>query len=862
MRLTLAAVSLAILVDACRIDAPPPPPQPSVAKEGLAPTATPGDTPGGHFFCRTDRGELRELALRKLAVSVTTKPGTVRTHLTMEIAGPARERVEAVMRLAVPEGAAVTGAVLWVNGRPMNGAFVQRDRARQIYRSIVDRRRDPALVTWDGRGWVSVSIFPLEHGEPRRFELEWIEPAATEAGIVQYRVPTVVNAGRVLGRPSVEVDGRALATAGHDVVALATAPAGIPQIVSGRAPGDPFHHLLVRTSPAAGPAHVVIVAETSAAMTAADRVHQRAAIEAVLGALLPTSKVTLLATDWEVSVIADEVDPDGVRQALDKLDSITSAGVLHLQRTLADAAARARQRAGTAVLFIGGGLDGFGGDAVREPLRQLRDAGARLSVVTTSDVPPALADAAALTGGEALRAATLDGELGALVDALRARPSPPTLAARGLDWRALETVTGQTVWVGRALEDPRPPTEAEPAVASADATDLLPLWDRARLAWSEHSDHADADRSTTTALTPLRALLVLESEYDYKRFGLAGEDGSQRRTGGSRHMASAFGRDSALGADAEDVLSGLVGNTIGEAYGVGGLGLGGTGSGGGGTAEGTIGLGNLGTIGAADGRGEGNGSGYGRGVGGLGGRRASAPEVIPGQATVRGALDKEIIRRVVRRHINEVKYCYEQELTRRPELGGRITVQFTIAASGQVMATQLQSSTVGNERVENCTVQAVRRWEFPKPLGGGIATVSYPFVLAPAVGEAPRAASIAPSALPAQAVDPDLTTWGALVALAGRGQLATRVEHVAALLGLDRTSDPESLAWMIDRRDSHGREILLVARLLVAAQRRHDAVRVLSEWAPTMPAAAAGELRRMSADADAAEVLALANRGR
>jgi TonB family protein len=857
MRLTLTAVSLAILLDACRIDAPPPPPQPSLANEGTAPTATPADASGGRFFCRTDRGELRELALRKLAVNVTTKPGTVRTHLTMEIAGPARERVEAVMRLAVPQGAAVTGAILWVNGRPMNGAFVQRERARQIYRSIVDRRRDPALVTWDGPGWVSVSIFPLEHGEPRRFELEWIEPAATEAGIVQYRVPTVVNANRVLGRPSVEVDGRALETAGHGVVALVTAPAGIPQIVSARAPGDPFHHLLVRTSPATAPAHVVIVAETSAAMTAVDRVHQRAAIEAVLGALPPASKVTLLAADWDVSVIADEVDPAGVRHALDKLDGITSAGVLHLQRTLDDAAARARQRAGTAVLFIGGGLDGFGGDAVREPLRQLRDAGARLSVVTTSDVPPSLADAAALTGGVALRAATLDGELGALVDALSARPSPPTLAARGLDWRALETVTGQTVWVGRALEVPRPPVDAEPAVGSADAADLMPLWDRARLAWSEHSDHADADRSTTTALTPLRALLVLESEYDYKRFGLAVQDDSQQKTGSSRHIASVLGTDSALGADAADVLSGLVGHTIGEAYGIGGLGLGGTATGGGGTAEGTIGLGNLGTIGAADGHGEGNGSGYGRGVGGLGDRRASAPDVIPGQATVRGSLDKEIIRRIIRRHINEVKYCYEQELTRSPDLGGRITVQFTIAASGQVIATQLQSSTVGNARVEGCTVQAVRRWEFPKPLGGGIATVSYPFVLTPAWGTV----TVAPSRSPAQAVDPDLSTWGALVALAAKDERSSRVEHVAALLGLDRTSDPESLAWMIDRRGSHGREILLVARLLVAADRRHDAVRVLSEWAPTMPAAAAGELRRMGANADATEVLTLARRG-
>jgi TonB family protein len=191
------------------------------------------------------------------------------------------------------------------------------------------------------------------------------------------------------------------------------------------------------------------------------------------------------------------------------------------------------------------------------------------------------------------------------------------------------------------------------------------------------------------------------------------------------HLASIFGRDTAAGNDAENVLGGLIGNQIGEAYGVGGLGLVGTGTGGGGTGEGTIGLGNFGTIGK--GGGGGNGSGYGRGAGGLGGRRARAPDVIPGQANVRGSLDKEIIRRIIRRHINEVKYCYETELTKKADLSGRVSVQFTIAATGTVIASVLQSSTMGNVRVENCVVQAVRRWEFPKPLGGGIVIVSYPF---------------------------------------------------------------------------------------------------------------------------------------
>ncbi len=107
----------------------------------------------------------------------------------------------------------------------------------------------------------------------------------------------------------------------------------------------------------------------------------------------------------------------------------------------------------------------------------------------------------------------------------------------------------------------------------------------------------------------------------------------------------------------------------------------------------------------------------------------------------RGSMAKEDIRRVVRSHIDEVKACYEQELTKEPSLFGEIMVQFTIAASGEVIASVLQSSTMGNGRVENCAVQAVRRWQFPRPVGG-IVIVSYPFDLTPSawIPLAPRSA--------------------------------------------------------------------------------------------------------------------------
>ncbi|HJX62867.1 MAG TPA: AgmX/PglI C-terminal domain-containing protein [Polyangia bacterium] len=44
-----------------------------------------------------------------------------------------------------------------------------------------------------------------------------------------------------------------------------------------------------------------------------------------------------------------------------------------------------------------------------------------------------------------------------------------------------------------------------------------------------------------------------------------------------------------------------------------------------------------------------------------------------------------------------------------------------------VITSVMQSTSMDDARVENCVVNAVRRWEFPKPTGGGIAIVLYPF---------------------------------------------------------------------------------------------------------------------------------------
>jgi TonB family protein len=186
-----------------------------------------------------------------------------------------------------------------------------------------------------------------------------------------------------------------------------------------------------------------------------------------------------------------------------------------------------------------------------------------------------------------------------------------------------------------------------------------------------------------------------------------------------------------LGADAADTTGHLIALTGGESYGPG-LGIHGTGAHAAGQGEGTIGIGVLGTWGRyAGGTGTRN---YGSGAGSLGRRTAKVPSFMVGDPNVRGSLDKEIIRRIVRRHVNEVRYCYDQALAAHPSLAGRVVVQVTIAPTGRVLASVLSSTTLGAPAVERCVVEAVRRWEFPEPKGGGLVIVSYPFQFAPAGG--------------------------------------------------------------------------------------------------------------------------------
>lgn len=182
------------------------------------------------------------------------------------------------------------------------------------------------------------------------------------------------------------------------------------------------------------------------------------------------------------------------------------------------------------------------------------------------------------------------------------------------------------------------------------------------------------------------------------------------------------------GIDDVSAVASVFGDSQGPSFGNGLSERIGNGHGGGGFARGTVGSGSLNTIGRGL---NGNGTGrYGTGVGGFSVRPPGrVPNIRSTPPTVVGSLSKEVIRRTIRQHIKEVRFCYEQTLISKPDVQGRIAVRFIIGPTGAVQRAVVASSDLANVALEQCVTSAVARWSFPQPEGSGIVSVTYPFVL-------------------------------------------------------------------------------------------------------------------------------------
>ena len=94
---------------------------------------------------------------------------------------------------------------------------------------------------------------------------------------------------------------------------------------------------------------------------------------------------------------------------------------------------------------------------------------------------------------------------------------------------------------------------------------------------------------------------------------------------------------------------------------------------------------------------------------------------------VTGELTESQIKKVVRIRIAQIRYCYEKEVIRNPNLKGSINLKWVINSQGRVVVVKVKRASLKNKRIQNCVKHRIIRWRFPKYKKNNYTTVKYLF---------------------------------------------------------------------------------------------------------------------------------------
>ncbi|HUS64348.1 MAG TPA: VIT domain-containing protein [Kofleriaceae bacterium] len=453
------------------------------------------------------------------------------TELELTFRNPTDRTLEGRFSLAVPPGAAVSRFAMKTAGAWMEAEVVERRLGQDVYESHLHRGVDPALLEHDAGNRFAARVFPIAAGERKEILVSYSHELADPGEA--YRIPLVGLPRLEVLEVSARVGDRLVRRSEQDVVPVrdftVEAPRGRDALVAGDV-------VALRVAPALDAARdplvdLAVLVDTSASVGRAlpDRVDDVARLARQLGA----ARLAVIAFDQTVDLVYDgPADGFGAAQR-DALLLRRALGASHIEAALrragrtgvrrlllvSDGVATAGATDVAALAAAAGTVDRLdaltAADGDVQLLRQLAArAGARPGVVLRTDAGAAdwqrrmsLAAAATIDVSVAGASWTWPERLEGLQPGdhavVFARIERPGKSAR-------VELGGRRTTIPLAHATAAPLLEREAAQAEIERL----------LARGGHDADAVALSLRHRVLTPLTALLVLESDADYGRFGL------------------------------------------------------------------------------------------------------------------------------------------------------------------------------------------------------------------------------------------------------------------------------------------------------------------------------------------------------
>jgi Ca-activated chloride channel family protein len=134
-------------------------------------------------------GALPELKIKQHHVDVVIEDGYAITTVDQTFFNPNPQALEAIYSFPVPAKASVGEFTYWIDGKPVTGEVLEKEKARDVYEQEKAQGRETALTEQDAYRSFDSHVYPVQPQDDVRIRLVYIQPVHVDLGIGRYVYP-------------------------------------------------------------------------------------------------------------------------------------------------------------------------------------------------------------------------------------------------------------------------------------------------------------------------------------------------------------------------------------------------------------------------------------------------------------------------------------------------------------------------------------------------------------------------------------------------------------------------------------------------------------------------------------------------
>jgi hypothetical protein len=500
------------------------------------------------------------LRLQSLSANAVVEDPLALTELHLTFENPESRILEGTFRITLPQGASLSRFAMKVNGLWQEGEVVEKQAARRAYEDFLHRKQDPALMEQGAGNEFSARVFPIPANGIKEIMIAYTE--TVEAG-APYVLP--LRGLPQLGTLDIDVhaagsqaalagDSRGRVDLGFSLHQQRITPAQ-DFVVEGRQlprsaglrSGDMAITRVVpfSTSRPEPIASAVVLVDTSASR-GLGLPDQARLVRSVLSKLNPDAPITVACFDQDVVPLYEGKAGNFGEKEVSAIIARAALGASDFEQALAWAGEQAKRVKAKRIILVGDGVATAGetdAQKLKVKVERLRDAGVeRMDAIAVGGIRDDAFLRTVVRGVLDRDGVVLDGKLGA--DALARRLGEATssgvpVKVEGATWswpRTLDGLqAGDEVMVYSRIDAAKPvkisigTQQFAPDLRSTDRPLVERAWAQAKiqsLVEAPTEDAASTKREIIAlstqhrVLSPLTAMLVLETDADYARFNI------------------------------------------------------------------------------------------------------------------------------------------------------------------------------------------------------------------------------------------------------------------------------------------------------------------------------------------------------